>query len=154
MTQEKCEYYGFHTIRLIISRMKIFKHLKWQHLHSIFSYGTWNIKLQKQYFCSIFFLPTFLHKHLLILYDEHWARIWEYGDKRYSSYLKKFRIQEDWHNPDNKTDHYALRQKWNKVLWRYMQASVLSFFCPWDSPGKNTGMGCHFLLQGIFPTLG
>ena len=21
---------------------------------------------------------------------------------------------------------------------------------PWDSPGKNTGVGCHFLLQGIF----
>ena len=26
--------------------------------------------------------------------------------------------------------------------------------CPWDSPGKNTGVGCHFLLQGIFPTQG
>ena len=26
--------------------------------------------------------------------------------------------------------------------------------CPWDSPGKNIGMGCHFLLQGIFPTQG
>ena len=24
--------------------------------------------------------------------------------------------------------------------------------CPWDSPGKNTGVGCHFLLQGLFPT--
>ena len=24
--------------------------------------------------------------------------------------------------------------------------------CPWNSPGKNTGVGCHFLLQGIFPT--
>ena len=24
--------------------------------------------------------------------------------------------------------------------------------CPWDSPGKNTGVGCYFLLQGIFPT--
>ena len=24
----------------------------------------------------------------------------------------------------------------------------------WDSPGKNTGVGCHALLQGIFPTLG
>ena len=24
--------------------------------------------------------------------------------------------------------------------------------CPWDSPGKNTGMGFHFLLQEIFPT--
>ena len=26
--------------------------------------------------------------------------------------------------------------------------------CPWDSPGKNTGVGCHALLQGIFPTQG
>ena len=26
--------------------------------------------------------------------------------------------------------------------------------CPWDFPGKNTGMGCHFLLQGIFLTQG
>ena len=23
-----------------------------------------------------------------------------------------------------------------------------------DSPGKTTGMGCHALLQGIFPTQG
>ena len=23
---------------------------------------------------------------------------------------------------------------------------------PWDSPGKSTGVGCHFLLQGIFLT--
>ena len=22
--------------------------------------------------------------------------------------------------------------------------------CPWDSPGKDTGVGCHILLQGIF----
>ena len=26
--------------------------------------------------------------------------------------------------------------------------------CPWDFPGKDTGVGCHFLLQGIFPTQG
>ena len=26
--------------------------------------------------------------------------------------------------------------------------------CPWAFPGKNPGMGCHFLLQGIFPTQG
>ena len=25
---------------------------------------------------------------------------------------------------------------------------------PWDSPGKNTGVGCHFLLRGIFLTQG
>ena len=26
--------------------------------------------------------------------------------------------------------------------------------CSWDSPGKNTGRGCNFLLQGIFLTQG
>ena len=24
--------------------------------------------------------------------------------------------------------------------------------CPWNSPGQNTGVGSHSLLQGIFPT--
>ena len=28
------------------------------------------------------------------------------------------------------------------------------FLCPWDFPGKNIGVGCHFLLQGIFLTKG
>uniref|UniRef100_A0AC11DIY9 Methionine sulfoxide reductase B2 n=1 Tax=Ovis aries TaxID=9940 RepID=A0AC11DIY9_SHEEP len=27
-----------------------------------------------------------------------------------------------------------------------------SLLCPWDSPGKNTGAGCHFLLHGTFLT--
>ena len=26
--------------------------------------------------------------------------------------------------------------------------------CPWDSPGKNTGVGCNVFLQGIFLTQG
>ena len=26
--------------------------------------------------------------------------------------------------------------------------------CPWNFPGKNTGGGCNFLLQGIFTTQG
>ena len=26
--------------------------------------------------------------------------------------------------------------------------------CPWDSPGKNIEVGCHCLLQGVFPTRG
>ena len=26
--------------------------------------------------------------------------------------------------------------------------------CPWDSPGKNTGVRCHSLLQGISPSQG
>ena len=27
-------------------------------------------------------------------------------------------------------------------------------FCPWDIPGKNTTVGCHFLPHGFFPTWG
>ena len=34
-------------------------------------------------------------------------------------------------------------------LWRY---GLFRLLCPWDSPGKNTRVGCHVLLQGIFPT--
>ena len=36
------------------------------------------------------------------------------------------------------------------TLWPY----GLQLLCPQDSPGKNTVVGCHFLLQGIFPTQG
>ena len=35
--------------------------------------------------------------------------------------------------------------------WTMQPARLL---CAWDSPGKNTGVGCHSLLQGIFPTRG
>ena len=31
---------------------------------------------------------------------------------------------------------------------------LAGLLCPWDSPDKNTGVGCHALLQGIFPTQG
>ena len=39
----------------------------------------------------------------------------------------------------------------HKSLWPHglYPARLL---CPWNSPGKNTRVGCHFLLQGIFPT--
>ena len=38
-------------------------------------------------------------------------------------------------------------------LWLY-GLEPARLLCPWNSPGKNTGVGCHFLLQGIFPTQG
>ena len=30
--------------------------------------------------------------------------------------------------------------------------SLSRLLSPWDFPGNNTGLGCHFLLQGIFLT--
>ena len=34
------------------------------------------------------------------------------------------------------------------TLW----TAVRQALCPWDSPGKNIGVGCHALLQGILLT--
>ena len=34
------------------------------------------------------------------------------------------------------------------------ELQAASGFCLWNFPGKNTGSGCHFLLQGIFPIQG
>ena len=35
-----------------------------------------------------------------------------------------------------------------------MDCSLPRLLCPWDFSGKNTGVGCHFLLQEIFPMKG
>ena len=35
------------------------------------------------------------------------------------------------------------------TLWTVARQAPL-----WDFPGKKIGVGCHFLLQGIFPTQG
>ena len=34
-------------------------------------------------------------------------------------------------------------------LWPY-RLKPTKLLCPWDFPGKNAGVDCHFLLQGIF----
>ena len=40
------------------------------------------------------------------------------------------------------------------TLCHPMDCSLSGFSLQGDSPGKNTGVGCHFLLQGIFPPQG
>ena len=48
----------------------------------------------------------------------------------------------------------------SEKLLSHIQLSVTPWtvahrlLCPWDFPDKNTGAGCHSLLQGIFPTEG
>ena len=40
------------------------------------------------------------------------------------------------------------------TLWDPMDCSLPGSSVHGDFPGKNTGVGCHFLRQGIFPTQG
>ena len=37
---------------------------------------------------------------------------------------------------------------------RSYELKPAKLLCPWDSLGKNNGVGCHALLQGLFPTQG
>jgi len=41
---------------------------------------------------------------------------------------------------------YVVSDSCNHMDWE-----PIRLLCPWDSPGKNTGVGSHFLLQCIFP---
>ena len=38
--------------------------------------------------------------------------------------------------------------------WTEVRSWSARLLCPWDSPGKYIGVGCHFLPQRIFPTQG
>ena len=40
------------------------------------------------------------------------------------------------------------------TLCNHMDCSPTRLLCPWNFPGKNTRVGCHALLQGIFLTQG
>ena len=41
----------------------------------------------------------------------------------------------------------------SNLVWP-CELSPARLLCPWDLPGKKTGVGSHSLLQGIFPTQG
>ena len=53
--------------------------------------------------------------------------------------------------------HYACvyaQTLWSCLTLRPYGLQPAKLLCPQDSPGKNTGVGCHFPLQGILLTQG
>ena len=77
-------------------------------------------------------------------------------------------VEQDWATREstvrNKQSWYPRLIGKRKRKWESISHSVVSdswqphglqsarLLCPWDFPGKDTGVGCHFLLHGIFPT--
>ena len=51
-------------------------------------------------------------------------------------------------------EHYGTKLKIELPFEHAQWCLTTRLLCPWDSPGKITGVGCHSLLQGIFPTQG
>ena len=56
------------------------------------------------------------------------------------------------HHLKNFCVNFLLERKSCSVMSDSLQPA--RHLCPWDSPGKNTGEGCHDLLQVIFPSQG
>ena len=50
--------------------------------------------------------------------------------------------------------HSVSKSVWILCLAAQSCPALARLFCPWDYPSKNTGVGCHFLPRGIFPTQG
>ena len=58
------------------------------------------------------------------------------------------------HTSSGITHCYCLVTKSCLTLLQPHGLQSTRLLCPCDFPGKNTGVGCHFLLPGIFPTQG
>ena len=74
-------------------------------------------------------------------------RVWGYGESSSGSFLTRGKSLKNDPWVHDKLLQLCL------TLCDPMDCS-LPVLCPWDSPGKNFGVGCHALLQGIFPTQG
>ena len=50
------------------------------------------------------------------------------------------------------SDHLSSNPRSTISWYQFPHQKTNSLLCPWNFPVKNTGLGCHFLLRGIFPT--
>ena len=65
---------------------------------------------------------------------------WTYIQKRWELWFKKIHV----------SPVFIVVQSLNHV----QLSEPTRILCPWDFPEKNTGVGCRFPFQGIFPTQG
>ena len=69
---------------------------------------------------------------------------------KYNQMMTKMQKQEvKWESVS-----YSVVWLWFCQLYPTLSDPTYCNLCPWNSPDKNTGVGNHFLLPGIFPTQG
>ena len=61
-----------------------------------------------------------------------------------------------WTEEPGRLQSMGLQKSWTQLTQQHqcIRQERLRLLCPWDYPGKNTGVDYHFLLQGIFLTQG
>ena len=95
------------------------------------------------------FKKTFLGKNQLLIFS---VAKTDFSTKHFNSKLKLKCVKRE-HMLKSVRCCFVVDKLCPTLLWPCgLQPARL--LCPWDSPGKNTRVGCHFLLQGIFLTQG
>ena len=116
--------------------------------------------------CHIFVIHSFVNGHLdclaiinsaAIIYLLFSIKIF-YWSIINLQYCVNFRCTAQWFNYIYSfSNYFPLRTCVHvcSVMSDSLQSHGLTrLLCPWNFPSKNTGVGCHFLLQGIFSTQG
>ena len=72
-------------------------------------------------------------------------------EARKSDFIQKVFILRKWCGrvPNESVSHSVMPDS-----LRSHGLQPITLLCPWGFPGKDIGVVCHFLLQGIFPTQG
>ena len=93
---------------------------------------------------------------LLLLLLSHFSCVWLCATPETAAHQAPpslgFSRQEHWSGlPFPSPRHESEKWKWSRSVMsdsvRLHRRQPIRLPHPWDSPGKNTGVGCHFLLQ-------
>ena len=80
-----------------------------------------------------------------------WSRCWGKSENKKNKPINRKRLLQ---SLDIRKGGCVLSCFSHVLLFATLWPVACKFLCLWDSPGKSTGVGCHSLLQGIFPTQG
>ena len=85
-------------------------------------------------------------KRLVSSEGKIWTRTCMEKDKKMETEVKVMRL----HAKEHQKPKCQLLSCASFFATPGLQPARLRLLCPWNSPGKNTGVGCHFFLQDIF----
>ena len=104
------------------------------------------------HFCCTLLLPSFSdpENNTVFLKISHVDSAKFYGSKKVPILVKVLFVYYILYMYESESVHHSVMSNSLRPhgLW------PTGLLCPWNSPDKNTGVGCHFLLQGIFLTQG
>ena len=94
--------------------------------------------------------------------QESRTRAWHFQSARSEHVFWKHSLKNQLSMSETKAKQNSISKQWK---WKWSPSVVsdslqphglepTGLLSPWNFPGKSPGVGCHFLLQGIFPTQG